>query len=171
MSREGREQGKRKKERGELNKPDGWKVRAWQGMLKQHEGGRGVKRREDRSVGWVAVGRRSEEQGREQTPTKQVAHPRTHGPRSTLQLCECRSSSSPFQFASISIVAVASKFVPKSTAMKIMSPSNPTGSMPLVGSRPQIFASCYDESRQNLVGPPFQAKMGLHTSSLSLPRT
>ena len=29
--------------KGEWNKPDGWKVRAWPGMLKQH----GVKRRED----------------------------------------------------------------------------------------------------------------------------
>ena len=51
--------------KGEWNKPDGWKVRAWPGMLKQH----GVKRREERMG---SVGRTIKE-SRGQTATEQVA--------------------------------------------------------------------------------------------------
>ena len=44
--------------KGEWNKPDGWKVRAWPGMLKQH----GVKRREEERMG-RSVGRTIKESG------------------------------------------------------------------------------------------------------------
>ena len=53
------------------------------------------------------------------------------------------------QFASISIVATASEFVPKSTAMKMMSLTNPTGWKPLVWSLQRSWPTT-----MNLVGLP-----------------
>ena len=108
--------------KGEWNKPDGWKVRAWPGMLKQH----GVKgeRREDGSVGRTIKESRTECDGASGSTLAEVGRSAVRG---RVDLAAVRMplllflpSPDPAQFAPISIaVAALLECVPKSTALKL----------------------------------------------------
>ena len=111
--------------KGEWNKPDGWKVRAWPGMLKQH----GVKRREDERREDGSVGRTIKELGTDcdgasgSTPSevgRSAVRGRVDLAAVRMPLLLFLPSPDPAQFTPISIaVAALLKCVPKSTALKL----------------------------------------------------